>query len=135
LKSEYLDIKTMISKTDKAFLSVARYFATKSRSRNTHGAVVVKSGRVLGTGFNRDRNNPKIVDPNRIKMDCSFHAEEVAIRDAGENLKGAKIYVARVNKHGHDRDSRPCPRCFLLIKSVGIKKIVYTSEEGINVSY
>jgi deoxycytidylate deaminase len=124
----------LISKKDQAFLSVARYFATKSKSRNTHGAVVVKSGRVMGTGFNRDRNHPRIIDPDRIKMDCSFHAEEVAIRDAGENLKGAKIYVARVNKHGHDRDSRPCPKCLALIKLAGIKKIIYTSEKGVYVS-
>ena len=124
----------MISNKDKAYLSVARYIAKKSKSRNTHGAVVVKSGRVLGTGFNKDRNHPRIVNPSRIKMDCSFHAEEMAIRDAGENLKGAKIYVARVNRHGHDRDSRPCPRCLLLIKAAGIKKIIYTSEKGIHVS-
>jgi deoxycytidylate deaminase len=125
----------LISKTDKSFLSVARYFAAKSKSRNTHGAVVVKSGRVLGTGFNKDRNSPKMTEPARIKTDCSFHAEEIAIRDAGENIKGAKIYVARVNRHGSDRDSRPCPKCLLLIRSVGIKKIIYTSEEGIHVSH
>jgi deoxycytidylate deaminase len=124
----------MISKTDNAFLSVARYFATKSKSRNTHGAVVVKGGRVLGTGFNKDRNHPMIVSPEHVKTDCSFHAEQLAIRDAGENLKGAKIYVARVNRHGIDRDSQPCPRCLRLIRSVGIKKIIYTSEMGINVS-
>lgn len=124
----------MLSKKDRAFLSVARYLATKSKSRNTHGAVVVKSGRVLGTGFNRDRNHPRIIDPKRIKIDCSFHAEEVAIRDAGKNIKGAKIYVARVNRHGDDRDSRPCPKCLALIQLSGIKKIIYTSEKGVYVS-
>jgi deoxycytidylate deaminase len=124
----------MLSKTDRAFLSVARYFATKSASRNTHGAVVVKGGRVLGTGFNKDRNHPRVVSPEHIKTDCSFHAEQLAIRDAGENLKGAKIYVARVNRHGDDRDSQPCSRCLLLIQAAGIKKIIYTSEKGINVS-
>ena len=123
-----------MSKKDRAFLSVARYLATKSKSRNTHGAVVVKSGRVLGTGFNRDRNHPRIIDPKRIKIDCSFHAEEVAIRDAGKNIKGAKIYVARVNRHGDDRDSRPCPKCLALIQLSGIKKIIYTSEKGVYVS-
>jgi deoxycytidylate deaminase len=124
----------LLSKTDNAYLSVARYFATKSKARNTHGAVVVKSGRVLGTGYNKDRNHPRFVSPEHIKTDCSFHAEELAIRDAGENLKGAKIYVARVNRHGHDRDSQPCPRCLSLIQSVGIKKIIYTSEKGTHVS-
>ena len=118
----------MLSRKDVAYLSVARYLATKSTARNTHGAVVVKGGRVLGTGFNKDRNHPKIVSPEHIKTDCSTHAEEVAIRDAGEdNIKGAIIYVARVNKHGTDRNSKPCPRCSTLIERVGIKRVIFTS--------
>lgn len=123
----------MLSKKDKAYLSVARYFATKSKARNTHGAVVVKGGRVLGAGWNKDRNHPLIVSPEHIKTDCSYHAEEVAIKDAGNNLKGAVIYVARVNKQGKDRDSYPCEKCSALIEEAGIKKVIYTSEKGINV--
>jgi deoxycytidylate deaminase len=120
----------MLSRKDFAYLSVARYLATKSTARNTHGAVVVKGGRVLGTGFNKDRNHPRIVSPEHIKTDCSTHAEEVAIRDAGEdNIKGAIIYVARVNRHGSDRDSKPCPRCSILIERVGIKRVVFTSQQ------
>jgi deoxycytidylate deaminase len=83
-----------LSKKDKAFLSVARYLATKSKSRNTHGAVVVKSGRVIGTGWNKTRNNPATVSPEHIKSDCSYHAEEIAIRESSDsNLRGAVIYV------------------------------------------
>lgn len=118
----------MLSKKDVAYLSVARYLATKSKARKTHGCVVVKGGRVLGTGWNKNRNSPSIVSPEHIKTDCSFHAEEVAIRDAGEdNVRGAVIYVARINKYGNDRDSKPCPRCSILIGKVGIKRVVYTS--------
>jgi deoxycytidylate deaminase len=124
----------MISKKDRAYLSVARYFAKKSSARNTHGAVVVKSGRVVGTGYNRNRNHPRIVSPEHIKTDCSFHAEEIAIREAGDNSRGAIIYVARVNRQGSDRDSKPCPRCVSLIQEVGIKRVIYTSEEGIHVN-
>jgi deoxycytidylate deaminase len=119
----------MRSKKDEAYLSVARYFAGKSRARNTHGAVIVKGGRVLGTGWNKDRNHPKIVSPEHIKTDCSWHAEEVAIKDAGTNLKGAIIYVARVNRQGRDRDSMPCSKCMSLIEEAGIKRIVYTSQK------
>lgn len=119
----------MLSKRDSAYLSVARYFASKSSARNTHGAVVVKGGRVLGTGFNKNRNSPLIVSPEHIKTDCSYHAEEVAIREAGvSNVKGAVIYVARVNKHGKDRDSKPCSKCSALIDRVGIKRVIYTSQ-------
>lgn len=124
----------MLSKRDKAYLSVARYFATKSKARNTHGAVVIKGGRVLGTGWNKDRNSPTIIDADRIKHDCSYHAEEIAIREAGDNLKGAVIYVARVNKQGKDRDSKPCFKCSDLIKEAGIKRVIYTSEKEIHVS-
>lgn len=124
----------MLSNKDKAYISVARYFATKSKARNTHGAVVVKGGRVLGTGWNRDRNSPNIIDPDRIKQDCSYHAEEVAIREAGQNLKGAVIYVARVNRRGEDRDSKPCEKCSSLIEEAKIKRVVYTSEKEVHVS-
>ncbi len=120
----------MLSKKDKAFLSVARYFATKSSARNTHGAVVVKGGRVIGTGYNRNRNHPMIVSPEHIKTNCSIHAEESAIRDAGYDVKNAVIYVARVNKHGEDRDSKPCQRCSALIEESGIKRIIYTTQAG-----
>lgn len=117
-----------LSNRDKAYLSVARYLATKSVAKKTHGAVVVKGGRVLGTGYNKNRNHPTIVSPEHIKTDCSYHAEQVAIREAGEdNVKGAIIYIARVNRQGKDRDSRPCPLCSALIERVGIKRVVHTS--------
>lgn len=124
----------MISNKDQAYLSVARYLATKSSARNTHGAVIVKGGRVLGLGFNVNRNHPKSVSPEHIKTDCSWHAEEQAIKDAGENIKGSIIYVARVNKQGRDRDSRPCEKCYKLIKNSGIKRIIYTTEKEVHVS-
>lgn len=121
----------MLSKRDRAYLSVARYCAKKSNARNTHGAVVVKGGRVLSIGWNKNRNHPKIVSPEHIKTECSYHAEEVAIREAGEeNVKGAIIYVARVSKSGQDRDSKPCPKCATLIEQVGIKRVIFTMEAG-----
>lgn len=121
----------MLSKRDRSYLSVARYLATKSEARNTHGAIIVKGGRVMGTGFNKNRNHPTVVSPEHIKTDCSYHAEEVAIREAGEdNVKGAIIYVARVNKNGQDRDSKPCAKCASLIEKAGIKRVVFTMEAG-----
>ena len=121
----------MLSNRDRSYLSVARYCATKSTARNTHGAVVVKGGRVLGIGWNKHRNNPQTVSPEHVKSDCSYHAEEIAIREAGEdNIKGAIIYVARVNRHGTDRDSKPCSKCAILIKKAGIKRVIFTMEAG-----
>ena len=116
----------MLSNSEEAFLSVARYLSKKSVARQKHGAVVVKSGRVLGTGFNKDKNHPNQVSPEHIKTHCSRHAEVEAIRDANWNVKGAVLYVARLNRQGKDRNSKPCKYCEAVIESTQIKKVIYT---------
>lgn len=118
----------MLSRSEKSFLSVARYLAAKSESRRKHGAVIVKSGRVVGTGYNKDTNNPMIMSPEHIKTNCSRHAEIEAIRDANWNVRGAVLYVARVNNQGVDRDSKPCDRCQVVIEETQIKKVIYTES-------
>ena len=90
-----------------------------------HGAVIVKGGRVLSTGVNKERNHPLIVSSEHIKTHCSVHAEVDALKKAGD-VRGATMYVARVNKTGQERNSRPCKYCYANIKKSGIKKIVYT---------
>lgn len=120
---------TKLSKREQAFLSVARYLATKSKSRQRHGAVVVKSGRVIGMGYNKDKNNPLSVSPEHIKSHCSRHAEIDAIRDANNDVRGAVLYVARVNRMGKDRNSKPCERCESVITEMKIKKVIYTESE------
>jgi deoxycytidylate deaminase len=118
----------MLSKREEAFLSVARYISKKSLARQKHGAIIVKSGRVLGTGFNKDTNHPNQVSPEHIKTHCSRHAEVEAMRDANWNVKGAILYVARLNKQGKDLNSKPCRYCEAFIESVQIKKVIYTES-------
>lgn len=115
-----------LSNSENAFLSVARYMSTKSAARQKHGAIVVKSGRVLGTGYNKDKNHPTHVSPEHIKTHCSRHAEVEAIRDANWNVKGAVLYVARLNRIGKDLNSKPCRYCMAAIKKAQIKKVIYT---------
>lgn len=122
----------MLSNREKAFLSVARYLATKSESRHRHGAIVVKGGSVIGTGYNKDKNHPDYVSPEHIKSHCSVHAEVDAIRDAKWRVKGAVLYVARVNNHGQDRNSKPCDRCMVIIEETQIKKVIYTGSDDVN---
>lgn len=93
-----------------------------------HGSVIVKGGRVISTGFNKERSHPRIVSTEHIKDHCSVHAEIDAIKKA-KNVSGATIYVARINKRGEARDSRPCKNCFETIKNNGIKKVIYTMSE------
>ena len=120
----------MLSKKDVSFLNMARYLAEKSGEKKKHGALVVKSGRVVGSGFNKFKNHPDLIPERLIKKHCSRHAEQVAIKEAGDNAKGAILYVARVNRQGIDRNSKPCDICTKLIVNSGIKKVIYTVEES-----
>lgn len=118
-----------LSKSEQAFLSVARYFAAKSKANKKHGAVLVRSGSVIGRGYNKDTNNPMFVSPEHIKTHCSRHAEIEAIRNANWNVDGAILYVARVNGQGQDRNSKPCKYCELVINETKIKKVIYTRDD------
>jgi tRNA(Arg) A34 adenosine deaminase TadA len=91
------------------------------------GAVVVRSGRVLGRGNNRYRNDPAIVG----KYDVSYHAEEVAIRRAG-STEGATIYVARITRSGYVSIAKPCASCQELLSLAGIQTAVWTDMNGIS---
>jgi deoxycytidylate deaminase len=122
----------MLSNRENAFLSVARYLSTKSVARQRHGAIIVKGGRVIGAGFNKDKNNPDYISPEHVKTHSSVHAEIDAIRDAGWNVRGAVLYVARVNNHGEDRYSKPCDRCQVVIEETQIKKVIYTGSDYAN---
>jgi deoxycytidylate deaminase len=117
-----------LSNSEQAYLSVARYLSRKSQANKKHGAVVVKSGRVVGTGYNKDRNHPLFISPEHIKTHCSRHAEVEAIREAKSNSSGAILYVARLNREGKDRNSKPCGLCEVVIRKAKIKKVIYTES-------
>lgn len=114
-----------MSKKQEAFLSVARYLATKSDLRHKHGAVVVKGGRVLGMGYNKRRNDPRNLNPGRHRYDSGCHAEMSALKGVADP-RGSVIFVARVNRMGDDRLSKPCEICAAELKRLGIKKVIYT---------
>ena len=102
------------------FLDMAVGVAMTSNCRMKHGAVVVKSGRVLGVSPNVQKNNPRYID---FKF-CSVHAEIRALRKAGFPRK-ATVYVARVNNLGERRLSQPCNGCMSLIEELNCK-VVWT---------
>jgi diaminohydroxyphosphoribosylaminopyrimidine deaminase/5-amino-6-(5-phosphoribosylamino)uracil reductase len=69
------------------------------------GAVVVKKGRIVGEGYHKKAGAP--------------HAEIIALRKAGKNTKGARLYVS-LEPCAHYGRTPPCVRS---IKKSGIKKV------------
>ena len=119
-------------KRHSAFLELAKYYASLSDAKKQHGAVVVKGNRVMGIGYNKNKNNPNYISEEHIKKYSSRHAEWEAMRDANWNVRGANLYVARVNRQGMTRNSEPCQFCKEKIKEAGIKKVFYTTGEQWN---
>src|ERR1039457_1402330 len=99
--------------TDAQFLHLALRLARRGCGMTSPnpmvGAVLVKSGKLIGRGWHRRAGEP--------------HAEIEALRDAqkrGNNPKGATLYVTLEPCCTHGRT----PPCTEAIKAAGIKRVV-----------
>lgn len=91
------------------------------------GAVLIRGGSVLSTGYNRYRNDPAQVEFGN----ASYHAEEVALRKAGD-AEGSTIYVARITRSGALGLAKPCPRCLDLLITEGVSTVVWSTPSGLD---
>ena len=102
--------------------------------QHRHAAVIVKAGRVLSIGRNRDKTHPDAVgvDEDGEAFTRTIHAEMDAIYKVKnkEHLRGATIYVARKGRNQEPGMSCPCKMCQGLISKYGLKKAVFTTEYG-----
>lgn len=97
------------------------------------GAVIAKGERILSSGCNRLGYTKYIKRP----YPESIHAEQAAIlkllRERRLNdLAGSTLFVSRIGRTGVLRLAKPCHVCNELIHAVGISKVVYTTNEGID---
>ena len=115
-------------------IRIATKVARESKfERARMGAVVVRGGSVLSTGCNRIGFSKYLRDR---KFDESVHAEAQAIlgllkKGKLGQLAGSTLYVSRINNSGTARYARPCLACQQLIESVGIRKVYYTTNTGV----
>lgn len=99
--------------------------AQRSIQPYRHGAIIVKGKRLLSEGVNRDRTHPKSNQPTLLT-----HAEFDAIQKAGDDIRGAILYVTRVLADGTLAMSKPCVLCQDLINRCGLSEVVYTDRGG-----
>jgi dCMP deaminase len=120
------------SKTD-YFLALAFAVATRSTClRKHHGAVIVKDGAILGTGYNGSAASlPHCTDtgcnregaaPGTMYEACvSVHAELNALLQAarhGTAVAGATLYVT----------GQPCIMCARAIVNAGIGEVTFVKD-------
>ena len=104
---------------------------TSTFPRARVGAVIANKNIVISIGVNKVRYFKDC--PTSKKFENSLHAEQAAIMKIlrtgqGNKLRNTTIFVCRVNKHGKCRLAKPCSHCLDLIKFVGIKRIVYSTD-------
>ncbi len=102
--------KITITKHDLKFMRMAIGLAKKAEGKTSPnplvGAVLVRSGRVVGKGYHRKCGLP--------------HAESNAIRDAGSKAKGADLYVT-LEPCDHFGRTPPCTGAII---DAGIRRVV-----------
>lgn len=107
--------------------------AAKQAKKSLHrqhklGAVIVKGNRILSTGYNSMR-------PSSFLGTQTLHAEAAAVLKLLkarrlDDLAGADMYVTRFTRGGAVGLSMPCSSCTSLLRSVGIRNVYYTTNEG-----
>lgn len=106
------------------------------------GAVLVYKGSVLASASNSCKTSPVQKKYNREREyeveayythSNSLHAEVATLNKVKYldiDFSKATLFVYREHKNGRKALARPCPACTKMIKDMGIKNVVYTTEDG-----
>ena len=127
-----------LSKKKEQYLRYAKKASEFSDSSRVNiGAALIIGHKVVNIGFNTNKTNPlqSKIDTKFFNCKCSgkIHAETMALYPyIKENiqLNNAILVTYRQKKDGTLGMSRPCDRCMKLIKQLGIKKLIYTTDDG-----
>lgn len=133
------DLSRSIGGARRAYFRAAEAISKLSDHHYKIGCVVVANHRIISSGHNGGSNThgfQKRLDDQFFKDEKSRgckHAEVDALLPLiGKklDLSRATVYVFRRNCRGELAMARPCPRCMSVIKSLGIRKINYSTPDG-----
>ena len=122
-----------LSKKKQRYIELAARIAQQTEFKEyKHGAVLVRAGAVINTSCNKNKYKAWANQfRKKQRGHATVHAEIGAILGLDRSVtEGATIYVVRVVKCGDLKNSKPCPMCEAAMQYVGIKKVVYSSEDG-----
>ncbi|QGZ13921.1 dCMP deaminase [Rhizobium phage RL38J1] len=115
------------------FFDVACVAATQSNYDGSKvGAVIVKDGRIVSTGWNGYPAGAKDDDINEMdrlkRLDLVIHAELNAVLNAAQqetSIKDATAYVTH----------KPCTQCLAKMQNAGIKEVRYLWNKGFEAAW
>ena len=118
---------------NKRYIELAKRVAEQSNyGKFRHGAVLVKGNSVRSVSCNKHRHCSFGARFRKEGFgEATLHAELGAILGMDRSVtQGADVYVARINKEGEARISKPCSMCEAAMRHVGVRRVYYTNESG-----
>lgn len=125
------------------YFSLAENACCYSDNAITHvGAVLIYKNKVMSIGWNvqnkthpiqREYNKLRGFNPDDSGVRNSLHAEMMCLlkaKDLDLDWNKCCLFVFRKKKTGIIGMARPCNACMGYIKSLGLKNIYYTTENG-----
>ena len=113
-----------LTQKDLQYLKLVRLIGESSKClRARYGALIVKNGRIIATGYNGKPHGAindhlcyrEGLEDNAPKPNCCIHAEVNALlHSSPDERKGATMYVSGI----------PCTDCALLIMQSGITRLI-----------
>lgn len=99
-----------------------------------HSSLIVRGGSVLAIGVNMPNQNGFIRSYSNFETNqvhSEFHCVNQIRRKI--DLNGCAMYNCRITRSNKVAISKPCPACSQMIINYGFKKVVYTTDIGIEV--
>ena len=115
----------------KRVIEFAKEEALKSDYKIKLGCVILDKNKVISRGHNYKQKSVKSLTKKFLYYEFSIHAEVDAIIKARTDLKGMTLVVVRINNSGELMYAKPCEHCQMYINFVGIKKVFYSTKEGV----
>jgi tRNA(Arg) A34 adenosine deaminase TadA len=133
-----MNLPLSLSNKDRSYMEMAiqEAFNADRFFRARHGAVLIKGGSLISRGYNK---NSHCSFGGRfrnlfVKGEPTLHAELACVLGISRGkTSGATIYVVRLDKDDHLRMSKPCPMCMAALRFVGVNKVVFTTNDGVDI--
>jgi len=129
----------------KRFLIMAQNVSKLSDYNQHHiGCVLEYKKHIVTSGYNVDKSHPVQARYNKyrkmrgLNIAHKLHAEIMCLQAAKKydiNFGECTLYIFRAWKTGEWAMARSCASCLAMIKDLGIKRIVYTTDNGYAVEY
>ena len=107
-------------------------YAKASEAKFRHAAICLdKRGQIVSHATNSRKTHPMQAEYAKRtgkEQKVSLHAEIAALIRARDDIE--TVVVARINKRGELRNSRPCPICRLALEEAEVKEIWFSTDRG-----